>query len=384
MAASQIPNLSLLRRGHGRPLGRGRGVQPNIPTTATSGEDGLAKDKIIQQTDQDATVSRLSAVEAGYFDDPFAKLFVTSEAQRRFPIINRGTYVRTAAIDKLILSFLAEPCPAQKQIISLGAGSDTRYFRIMTHHPQLPPFAYHELDFPSNTSQKIAAISRSSRLRDLLSSFTVSQDGTALDSATFHISPIDLRTLPLFPSKSGETLPARPEALNAINPALPSLLISECCLIYLSPQAADNAIFYFTRCLFPSSIPLGLILYEPISPHDAFGKVMVSNLAARGIVLQTLKRYGSLEAQKERLRMYGFSEGEEASTVDDIWEMVGEVEKERVAVLEMMDEVEEWRLLAGHYCVAWGWRSGNGDGDGKGVWDGWKSGRDTGLAKLTG
>lgn len=90
MAASQIPNLSLFRRGQGRSLGRGRGAQPNIPAIATSGEDGLATDRIIQETDQDATVSRLSAVEAGYFDDPFAKLFVTSEAQRRFPIINRG------------------------------------------------------------------------------------------------------------------------------------------------------------------------------------------------------------------------------------------------------------------------------------------------------
>lgn len=295
----------------------------------------------------------------------------------------KGTHVRTTAIDKLVLSFLAQPGPEQKQIISLGAGSDTRYFRILTHHPRLPPFAYHELDFPSNTSPKIAAISRSSQLRDLLPSFTVSEDGTALDSATFHISPLDLRTLPLSPPKSGDILPARPEALNAINPALPSLLISECCLIYLSPQAADNVIFYFTRCLFPSSVPVGLILYEPISPNDAFGKVMVSNLAARGIVLQTLKRYGSLEAQKERLRMYGFSEGQVASTVDDIWEGVGEEEKDRVAVLEMMDEVEEWRLLAGHYCVAWGWRSGDG-GDGKMGWDGWKSGRDTGLARLFG
>lgn len=90
MAASQIPNLSLLRRGQGHPLGRGRGAQPNVPATATSEEDGLAKDRIIQQTDQDATVSRFSAVEAGYFKDPYVKLFVTSEAQRRFPIINRG------------------------------------------------------------------------------------------------------------------------------------------------------------------------------------------------------------------------------------------------------------------------------------------------------
>jgi len=26
--------------------------------------------------------------------------------------------------------------------------------------------------------------------------------------------------------------------------------------------------------------------------------------------------------------------------------------------LEWLDEVEEWKLLASHYCVAWGWRDG--------------------------
>lgn len=51
------------------------------------------KDGTVQQTDQDASVSRLSAVEVGYLVDPFANLFVSSSPQgqpRRFPIINRG------------------------------------------------------------------------------------------------------------------------------------------------------------------------------------------------------------------------------------------------------------------------------------------------------
>lgn len=60
------------------------------------GEEGVAeqkeaKDRIVQQTDQDASISRTSAVTIGYLDDPFAQEFVSTEAQRRFPIINRGT-----------------------------------------------------------------------------------------------------------------------------------------------------------------------------------------------------------------------------------------------------------------------------------------------------
>ena len=91
MAAPQIPNLNTLRNllgpGRGRGRGRGRGGHSEV----SSEEDKALNDRIVQQTDQDASVSRLSAVEVGYLDDPFAKHFVSSEVQRRFPIINRGT-----------------------------------------------------------------------------------------------------------------------------------------------------------------------------------------------------------------------------------------------------------------------------------------------------
>lgn len=60
------------------------------------GLDGIhasaVKDQIVQRTDLDASLSRVSAVELGYLDDPFAGLFLegTEKTERRFPIINRG------------------------------------------------------------------------------------------------------------------------------------------------------------------------------------------------------------------------------------------------------------------------------------------------------
>ena len=86
MSASQIPNLRTLHSARGGRLQR-RGQHAGT-------EERVTKDKIIQGTDQDASVSRLSAVEVGYLPDPFAKAFVPSESDRwvrRFPIINRGT-----------------------------------------------------------------------------------------------------------------------------------------------------------------------------------------------------------------------------------------------------------------------------------------------------
>jgi [phosphatase 2A protein]-leucine-carboxy methyltransferase len=54
-------------------------------------EDPAAKDRIIQGTDSDALGSRISAVNAGYLQDPYIKYFHTDEEPpTRFPVINRG------------------------------------------------------------------------------------------------------------------------------------------------------------------------------------------------------------------------------------------------------------------------------------------------------
>ena len=378
MAAPHIPNLNTLRNARGTGRGRGRGQGLGGPSILSSEEDKTAKDKIVQQTDQDASVSRLSAVEAGYLDDPFAKYFVSGEGQKRFPIINRGTYVRTKAIDNLVDGFLSKNPAQEKQIISLGAGSDTRFFRLMSRRPvphgrgilQRPNVIYHEIDFQANTIQKLHPIKNLGELCVHVGTPLTVFNGTnpselynddTLHADQYHVHPVDLRTL-------DPSVPA-PRSFSFIDTALPTLIISECCLCYLPPAAADTVALYFTQHLFPNSTPVGLILYEPIHPNDPFGKTMVSNLAARGIVLQTLRKYGSLEAQAARMKSYGL-EGTGGASVKDLWNKgVEEKEKERVAGLEMVDEVEEWELLAGHYCVAWGWRGGPKED----VWEGWKS-----------
>lgn len=92
MSAPSIPNLLSLRGsggrrgGHGR-RGRGAGHGSSEPPS------GAGQDATIQGTDTDAALSRLSAVEMGYLDDPFAWLFAPRSGPpvRRLPIINRGT-----------------------------------------------------------------------------------------------------------------------------------------------------------------------------------------------------------------------------------------------------------------------------------------------------
>ena len=84
-----IPNLNTLRAS--RQSARGRGGARSVLNEGEGQESSEdTKDTVIQQTDQDASVSRLSAVSLGYLDDPFAKELFQLDAPRRYPIINRG------------------------------------------------------------------------------------------------------------------------------------------------------------------------------------------------------------------------------------------------------------------------------------------------------
>ena len=191
---------------------------------------------------------------------------------------------------------------------------------------------------------------------DLLSpEFRLSSDNTELQSPNYCIHGRDLRHF----AKSQDVFPS-------VDNSLPTLLISECCLIYLPPHDADAVLQYFHN-LFGKDKPLALVVYEPIKPGDAFGRTMVSNLTARGIQLQTLEKYAGLEEQCNRLLNLGFgqsekatglSSGAHASDIHSVWtKWIDQHEKSRVDDLEWMDEVEEFVLLAQHYCIAWGWRA---------------------------
>jgi [phosphatase 2A protein]-leucine-carboxy methyltransferase len=263
-------------------------------------------------------------------------------------------------------------------------------------YPDIPDddLLYHEIDFPTNNAVKIKQL-ESSALNNLAQelcgiNFLFQQVDSSPDCTTvisagapgYFIHSHDLRNLPL-----------KNEALKYIETEVTTLFVSECCLIYLSPADADMALEYFTG-LFPSTTPVGIVIYEPIRPHDAFGRTMVANLTARGIHLQTLEANATLGMQRQRLRRFGFGarriedrehgEHGKGGNADDVcvgaidldfmWSSwVDDKEKERVAELEWMDEMEEWKLLMKHYCVAWGWRDENEKGGiGGRVFDGWK------------
>lgn len=170
---------------------------------------------------------------------------------------------------------------------------------------------------------------------------------------------LDLRDLTATaPAPEGDADKLPPTQLSGLRTDVPTLLISECCLCYLETNKAEEVIRHFTSRV----SNLGLVLYEPIKPDDAFGKQMVSNLAARRITMPTVATYKEPADQENRLRQAGFEEVRQTS-INEVWEhWIPYEEKERVDALEGLDEVEEWQLLAGHYIVVWGWRGDGFDG----------------------
>ncbi|KAG6189094.1 hypothetical protein E4U36_005690 [Claviceps purpurea] len=335
MAAPSIPHLLGLRSGDRG----GRNRRNGAASTAAS------PDAAVQGTDTDAAVSRLSAVDLGYLDDAYARLFVTGLPTRRLPIINRGTYVRTTSLDAMIHAFLSQNGSSAKQIISLGAGTDTRPLH-MFQRPGAENIIYHELDFESTCQRKRAIIQSSPGLRHLFRDLSIHDNGSwsaePSRGGSYHCHAVDLRDL----AKSTGNLPSH------VRSDLPTLLLSECCLCYLTPQDSEDVLRFFTSRI--NSI--AALLYEPMPLGDAFGEVMMSNLRARRIHMPSLEKYKDQEGQVSRLRGVGLGSTGYA-TISDAWDTwVDCQERERVDGLEGLDEVEEWKLLAAHYLVVWGSR----------------------------
>ncbi|KAG8880236.1 carboxy methyl transferase for protein phosphatase 2A [Tulasnella sp. 332] len=115
-------------------------------------------DAAIRSTDDDAAHSRLSAVRKGYLIDPYIELLIPRAhlVPSKPPLINIGTFLRSRAIDTLVQNWIKrQPDSQSVQIISLGAGTDTRYWRLW-------------VDFPEVTGRKAMTILKNASLRDAL------------------------------------------------------------------------------------------------------------------------------------------------------------------------------------------------------------------------
>ncbi|MCO5570010.1 hypothetical protein L7F22_023725 [Adiantum nelumboides] len=281
-------------RGGGRGTARGNEEQP-ASSSSSSSSSALLADTAIRSTDNDAVGSRIAAIQHHYLDADRTRSFSrpVSAATTRPPIINIGTYLRCRAIDSLVASFV-EQGTGKKQIISLGAGSDSRYWRL---HAQPATRArlrhYVELDFAELTTSKVAKVVRHQELLSAVASeeadVRISPNRASLQSASYSLLACDLRTL--------ETSESVTQSLQGVlDPTLDTLILAECVLAYLHPASSTSLLQHLAETL---ERPYA-ICYEMCVAGDAsgdaaepskFGAVMLNNL--QGSLLSWMTSRGS-------------------------------------------------------------------------------------------
>ncbi|CAG9580837.1 unnamed protein product [Danaus chrysippus] len=294
-----------------------------------------AEDEAIIATNTDATECKRCAVELGYWKDEYISYFA-KHVDRKAPEINRGYYARVRAMEMFIHQFL-ERCGTKCQIINLGCGFDTLYWRLKDTTQAVSNFI--ELDFPSVTSKKCHIIKRNKQLLEKI----CKEDGEVvirsgdLHSDGYHLLGCDLRCL--------EEVRRKLQAAGATAEA-PALLLAECVLVYLRPEAA-LALLRHLAAAFPRCV---LLLYEQCNLSDRFGEVMLRNLSARGCPLAGAEHCREPAAQAERLVSLGF-DAARSWDMETVWRSFPEDERSRVDALEMLDERELLLQLNTHYAL---------------------------------
>ncbi|KAJ1914726.1 carboxy methyl transferase for protein phosphatase 2A [Mycoemilia scoparia] len=328
------------------------------PTPSTN------EDEAVRSTNNDAAFSRHSAVAAGYLQDQFIKHFVRNSPPKRPPLINRGTYCRLTGVKSILKQFIEKtPQFKETQIVSLGAGYDTTYF-VLKSEFGLSATRYFEIDFPEITSTKAMTISRKRPLKSALlqtpnrtlaapstaDSIKINNSGLDLSSPDYYLISGDLRH---FESQIAPKL-----LENGFKTSVPTLFLSECVLIYLDSEHSNAILDWVTANMKPSGC-FAFLTYEQINPSDSFGQMMIQNLRNRGIELKGLVGCPTLESQKQRYVSRGWDHAEVLDLDQYHQKYVSHEEKARLTKVEMLDEWEEFTLLAQHYCFTFAYSAQN-------------------------
>ncbi|XP_075420756.1 leucine carboxyl methyltransferase 1 [Tenrec ecaudatus] len=318
--------------------------EPSL-TSCSSTFSSDTDDEGVRGTCEDASLCKRFAVSIGYWHDPYIQHFVRLCKERKAPEINRGYFARVHGVSQLIKAFLRKT-ECHCQILNLGAGMDTTFWRLKDEN--LLPSKYFEVDFPMIVTRKIHNIKSkpplSKPIVELHSEDTIQTDGHMLNSKRYAIIGADLRDLCELEEKLKKC---------HMNAQLPTLLITECVLIYMTPEQSANLLKWAANS-FENAM---YINYEQVNMDDRFGQIMIENLRRRQCDLAGVEMCKSLESQRERLLSCGW---ETASVVDmmELYSRLPRSEVIRIESLEFLDEMELLEQLMQHYCLCWATKGG--------------------------
>uniref|UniRef100_A0A8C1YPN4 Leucine carboxyl methyltransferase 1 n=2 Tax=Cyprinus carpio TaxID=7962 RepID=A0A8C1YPN4_CYPCA len=247
--------------------------------------DSDIADEAVRATCDDASICKRFATSKGYWTDLYVQYFVRQVGERKAPEINRGYYGRVKGMNLLIDAFLKKT-QCDCQVVNLGAGLDTTFWRLKDEN--IMPKKFFEVDFPMIVARKIHNIK------------------------------------------------------------LPTLFLSECVLVYMTPEQSSKLVHWVADA-FPTAM---FINYEQVNMNDRFGEIMIENLQRRQCNLAGVDLCQSLDSQKERFLSAGW---ESANALDmmTVYNMLPQEDVARIECLEFLDEKELLQQLLQHYCICW-------------------------------
>ncbi|XP_005103732.1 tRNA wybutosine-synthesizing protein 4 [Aplysia californica] len=296
------------------------------------------RETAVQGTNDSSIVSKCSTAACGYYKDPFLHHFV-SKISRRAPLIHRGYYIRAVAFDRIMKNFLTQHRGFKKQIISLGCGFDSSYFRLKTAD-LLENTDFYEIDFPDLVRRKRLLIENTEALNSLIEKVEGKPLSPHLELSCvgYHLLGIDLTQL--------NTLEAALK-MCGLNFEHPTFLFSECVMTYMTRRCSTELVKWAAET-FENAV---FAMYEQINPDDAFGLFMQNHFHSIGSPLKCINSFPSLDAQVKRFHNTGWAWCEALDMNTFYYQCIPSEEQQRIESLEAFDEYEELNLKYSHYFI---------------------------------
>uniref|UniRef100_A0A0A9XZA2 tRNA wybutosine-synthesizing protein 4 n=3 Tax=Lygus hesperus TaxID=30085 RepID=A0A0A9XZA2_LYGHE len=291
---------------------------------------------LVQGTNESSTLSKYSMVQRGYFEDGAIKHFVKKDA-RRSPLVHLCYFARALVMDYAIKSFIQTSPKKKVQILSLGAGFDTTYFRLL---PMFPDIVYFEVDLKEVVDNKIKIIERSLELSSVL---------VDVNDGGFEYSCFKSKHYNIFTHDLCDT-----EGLDHKLTQLgfefdqPSLVFSECAITYIEEERS-TALLEWIKSRIKT---VTLLNYEQFNPHDGFGKIMVGHFNKIRSPLRSLMKYTSMEEQRKRYSSAGWELSRVCSVMDLFQHILKPEDTAKTFRMEPFDEWEEFHLTCCHYSLS--------------------------------
>jgi len=295
----------------------------------------MSGDEVVQSTNDDATNAKRSAVALGYWQDPYLEL-ICKNPERKPPEMHLGYYARVAGIRYLIDKFF-EACDTKVQIINLGAGFDTLFWRLKERGRPIKNFI--EVDFSGVTARKTYYIKRNKQLLEQITDAEgeVKMSKTDLHGTNYHLVAADLANIQNLEQKLIES---------QVDFSCPTLFLTECVLVYIKPSCTSGV----AKWLSDKFQAATFINYEQLNMTDRFGDVMQENLLHRGCLLSGVSHCKDKQAQIERFTLNGWSSAT-CWNMNEVYGLLPQDDIQRVEKIEFLDEKELLRQLFHHYCI---------------------------------